>query len=180
MTIRTYLGITPTVPSSAYIDETALVIGKVTIGENVSVWPMAVIRGDDQGITIGDNTNIQDGTIIHITHDHARAPGGLPTRIGAGVTVGHRAVIHACAIGDYCLIGMSSTIMDGAVVGDRVVIGGGSLITPGKELESGCLYAGSPARRIRALTKEELGFLPYSAAHYVQLKEKHRTSNTVA
>ena len=177
MTIRTYLGVSPVVHTSAYIDETALVIGNVNIGRNVSVWPMSVIRGDDQSITIGDNTNLQDGTIIHITHDHVRAPGGLATVIGANVTVGHRVVLHACTVGDYCLIGMSTTIMDGAVIGEKVVIAAGSLVTPGKQLEGGYLYAGSPVRRIRPLSEEELAFLGYSAEHYVQLKEKHRQSN---
>lgn len=177
MTIRNYLGVSPVIHPSAYIDETALVIGNVNIGRNVSVWPMSVIRGDDQSITIGDNTNIQDGTIIHITHDHVRAPGGLATVIGANVTVGHRVVLHACTVGDFCLIGMSATIMDGVVIGEKVVIAAGSLVTPGKQLESGYLYAGSPVRRIRALSEEEMVFLGYSAEHYVQLKEKHRQSN---
>lgn len=173
MTIRAFEGVSPVIDPSAYIDETALVIGHVTIGRNVSIWPMSVVRGDEQPITIGDNTNIQDACVIHITHDHPRVPGGLATMIGSNVTVGHRVTLHACTIGNNCLIGMSATIMDGAVVEDDVVIAAGSLVTPGKVLESGYLYAGSPARRGRALEAEELAFLPYSAEHYVALKNRH-------
>lgn len=177
MTIRTYQGVSPVIDPSAYIDGTALVIGRVHIGRDVSVWPMAVIRGDDQTISIGEKTNIQDGSVIHITHDHTRAPGGQPTVIGACVTVGHKVLLHACSIGNNCLIGMSATIMDGAVIKDNVVVAAGSLVTPGKVLESGYLYAGSPARKGRALSDEEMTFLRYSAEHYVQLKDKYKQEN---
>ncbi len=177
MSIRQYQGHTPSIADSAYIDEMALVIGRVTIGEHSSLWPNVVARGDVQTITIGNSTNVQDGTIIHVTHDHDAVPGGQPTRIGDFVTIGHRALIHACAIGDYCLIGMAATIMDGAVLEDRVILGAGSLVPPGKILESGHLYVGSPAKKVRPLNEKELANLEYSASHYVHVAETHKQGN---
>ena len=123
MTIRSLQGKTPDIADSAFVDETALVIGDVTIGEDSSIWPMTVVRGDVQKITIGKRTNIQDACVCHVTHDCEYTPGGFPLTIGDGVTAGHRATLHACTIGNYCLIGMSATIMDGAVLGDKLIIG---------------------------------------------------------
>ncbi len=173
MTIRTLQGKTPDIADSAFVDETALVIGDVTIGEDSSIWPMTVIRGDVQKISIGKRTNIQDACVLHVTHDGKYTPGGFPLTIGDCVTAGHRATLHACTIGDYCLIGMSATIMDGAVLGDRLIIGAGSLVPAGKQLEGGYLYVGSPVKQVRALNEEELNSLEYSADHYVEVKNMH-------
>ncbi|MFQ5659766.1 MAG: gamma carbonic anhydrase family protein [Gammaproteobacteria bacterium] len=176
MTIRTFRGISPAIHSSAYIDDSAVVIGDVTIGEESSLWPMVVARGDVHSIRIGSHTNIQDGSVLHVTHDHESAPGGFPLTIGHSVTVGHKVLLHACSVGDFCLIGMSATVMDGAVIEDRVIVGAGSLVPPGKQLQSGYLYVGHPVKKSRALKDEELGFLEYVAGHYVALKDEHRAS----
>ncbi|MCK5668165.1 MAG: gamma carbonic anhydrase family protein [Gammaproteobacteria bacterium] len=173
MTIRTLQGKTPNIADSAYVDESAVVIGDVTIGEDSSIWPMTVVRGDVQKITIGKRTNIQDACVLHLTHDGEYTPGGFPLKIGDGVTAGHRATIHACTVGDYCLIGMSATIMDGAVLGDRLIIGASSLVPAGKKLEGGYLYVGTPVKQIRSLNEEELISLEYSADHYVEVKNMH-------
>ena len=156
MTIRTLQDKTPNIAESAFVDETALVIGDVTIGEDSSIWPMTVVRGDVEKITIGKRTNIQDACVLHVTHDGEYTSGGFPLKIGDGVTAGHRATLHACSIGDYCLIGMSATIMDAAVLGDKLIIGAGSLVPPGKQLEGGYLYVGTPVKQIRKLNEDEL------------------------
>ena len=174
MAIRSFQGSTPTIAPSAWVDDTALVIGDVTIGADSSLWPMVVARGDVHSIVIGERTNIQDGSILHVTHDSEYAPGGADLRIGSEVTVGHRVILHACHVGDSCLIGMAATIMDNAVIGTRTIIGAGSLVPGGKKLEGGHLYVGSPVKRVRALTEEEFRYLEYSARHYVSLKERHR------
>lgn len=161
---------TPQISVSAFVHESAVVIGDVTIDDDSSIWPMAVIRGDVQHITIGKRSNIQDASVLHVTHDSKYTPGGLPLHIGDGVTIGHRATLHACSIGDYCLIGMSATIMDGAILGDRLIIGAGSLVPTGKKLQGGYLYIGSPVRQVRSLKAEELESLEYSANHYVKIK----------
>ena len=173
MTIRSLQGKTPNIADSAFVDDTAIVIGDVTIGEDSSIWPMTVVRGDVQKITIGKRTNIQDACVCHVTHDCEYTPGGFPLNIGDGVTAGHRATLHACTIGNYCLIGMSATIMDGAVLGDKLIIGAGGLVPAGKNLEGGYLYVGSPVKQIRALNEDELQSLEYSADHYVAVKNMH-------
>ena len=171
--IRVFNGITPTVAATAYIDDTALVLGSVVVGDDSSLWPMAVARGDVHTITIGRRTNIQDGSVLHVTQDNEFNPGGYPLVIGDDVTVGHNVTLHACTVEDLCLIGMGSTILDGAIIRSRVMVGAGSLVTPGKELESGYLYLGSPAKKIRPLSERELAYLPFSADHYVKLKNRH-------
>jgi len=173
MNIRPFQDKLPEIAPGVYIDESALVIGDVAIGEDASVWPMTVIRGDVHKIHIGPRTNIQDGSIVHVTHDSEHAPGGYATHIGADVTIGHRAVVHACTVGDFCLIGMGAIVMDGAVIGDYAIIGAGCLVPGDKQLEGGHLYMGSPARQVRALNDTEKGFLAYSAEHYVRLKNAH-------
>lgn len=170
MTIRKFNGTQPKVGNRVYIDDSAVLIGSVHVGDDVSVWPQTVVRGDVAEIHIGDKTNVQDGCMLHGTHQGRYTPQSLPVSIGTGVTVGHHAVIHACSIGDYSLVGTASVVMDGAVVDSRVMIGAGSLIPPGKRLETGYLYIGSPVRRVRALTSQELEMLEYSADHYVRLK----------
>ncbi len=173
MTIRTFQDKTPDIADTAFVDETAIVIGDVTIGANSSLWPMAVARGDVHSITIGERTNIQDASVLHVTHDGKYTPGGFPLNIGDNVTVGHRVTLHACTVGNLCLIGMSATIMDGAVIGEKSIIAAGALVPTGKELEGGYLYVGSPVKRVRALTDEELESLEYSANHYVKMKDMH-------
>jgi len=174
MTIRAFNGKIPGIAASAYLDEGAIVIGDVKIGKDSSLWPQVVARGDVNSITIGARTNIQDGCILHVTHDGKYSPGGFSLQIGDDVTVGHRVTLHACTVGNLCLIGMSSTIMDGAVLGDKIILGAGSLVPNGKRLESGNLYVGSPAKRVRCLTAEEIEMLEYSARHYVKLKNLHK------
>ena len=173
MTVRPFQDKQPEIAADAYIDETALVIGDVSLGEDVSVWPMTVIRGDVHAIRIGRRTNIQDGSVVHVTHDSDYSPGGFGTVIGENVTIGHRAIVHACCVGDFCLIGMGAIIMDGAVIGDYTIIGAGSLVPAGKELEGGFVYVGAPAQRVRALNDKEREFLAYSAEHYVKLKNAY-------
>ncbi len=172
MTIRKFKDSTPQIHKSAYVDETAIVIGDVKIGADSSVWPMTVIRGDVNSITIGARTNIQDGSVLHESHTSDFFP-GYPLVIGDDVTVGHKALLHACTVGNRCLVGMSATVMDGAVLGDYVIVGAGSLVSPGKQLESGYLYVGSPVKRIRELNEKERAFLEYSAKHYAKLKDQY-------
>lgn len=175
MTIRTFNDISPQIHPTAWVDETALVIGDVSIGEDSSVWPMSVVRGDVNTITIGNRTNIQDGSVLHVNHESPYNPGSK-LLIGDDVTVGHRVILHGCTIEDTCLIGMAAVIMDDVVVGEGCVIGAGALIPQGKILEPGCLYVGSPAKRVRKLDDDVLEQLKYSAQHYVQNKNNHRNS----
>jgi carbonic anhydrase/acetyltransferase-like protein (isoleucine patch superfamily) len=173
MTTSTYRGIAPQLGQRVYIDPAAVVIGQVTIGEDSSVWPTAVVRGDVNRITIGARTSIQDGSVLHVTHDSVYRPGGRELIVGDDVTIGHRVVLHACTIGSRCLIGMGSILLDDVIVEDRVMIGAGALVSPGRRLESGGLYVGSPARRARELKPGEIDFFTYSAAHYVKLKDEY-------
>ncbi len=172
MSVRSFDGHTPVLGEGVYVDEQALVAGRVEVGADSSVWPMSVVRGDINSIRIGARTNIQDGSVLHVTHDSEYAPGGQALSIGDEVTVGHKVVLHACTVGDRCLIGMGSVVLDGAVIQSGAMVGAGSLVTPGKELEGGYLYVGSPARRLRELSDREKDFLGYSAAHYVELKNR--------
>lgn len=170
--IEAYQGIMPSIPSSAWIHETAVVIGDVTLGEEVSVWPTAVLRGDVHRIEVGARSNIQDGVIVHVAHE-GPYQSGYPTLIGEDVTVGHRAVIHACTVGNRVLVGMGAIVLDGAVVEDEVIIGANTLVPPGKHLETGYLYLGSPAKPVRPITATEREQLPYSAAHYLRLMRRY-------
>jgi carbonic anhydrase/acetyltransferase-like protein (isoleucine patch superfamily) len=173
MSVRPFEGQMPELDEGVYIDNDATVIGRVSVGEDSSIWPACVVRGDINTISIGARTNIQDGSVLHVTHDSDYAPGGYSLNIGDEVTVGHKAMLHACSIGNRCLIGMSAIILDGAVIEDEVVIGAGSLVAPGKRLESGYLYLGQPARRVRKLSQKELDYFFYSAGHYVRLKDRY-------
>ena len=174
MSTRPYKGISPSIGDRCYIDEAAVIIGDVEIGADSSIWPWCVVRGDVNLIRIGARTNVQDLSCIHVTHDGPYTPeGGIPTLIGDEVTIGHKALIHACTIGDRCLIGMGAIVMDGAVLEDEVIVAAGSLVSPGKVLEARSLYRGSPARRVRDLTADEVEQLSYSAAHYVRLKDSY-------
>jgi carbonic anhydrase/acetyltransferase-like protein (isoleucine patch superfamily) len=176
MAIRKFKDKHPTIGQSVFIDESAVVIGDVTLGDDVSIWPTTVIRGDVESIQIGEGTNVQDGSILHVTHEGTYTTAGYPLIIGKGCTIGHKAVVHACRVGDYCLIGMGAIILDGAVIEDYVILGAGSLVPSGKKLESGYLYVGSPARQIRPLKDSEKEFLEYSYQHYIELKNDHLKS----
>ena len=173
MNVRNYKDKQPQIASSAYVDEAAVVIGDVVIGDDTSIWPMAVIRGDVNIIRIGDRSSIQDGSVLHVTHSHEAVPGGHPLIIGNEVTVGHNVTLHGCTIKDRCLIGMGSTVLDGAVIEEGVFLGAGSLVPPGKTLEGGYLWIGSPVKRARPLTEAEMQWLSYSAEHYVRLKNSY-------
>jgi carbonic anhydrase/acetyltransferase-like protein (isoleucine patch superfamily) len=177
MTIRRYLDHTPVLADRAFVDDSAVVIGRVTLGEDASIWPLTVIRGDVHDISIGARTNIQDGSVLHNTSPDSTPPHGFPLVVGEDVTVGHRVILHGCTIGDRVLIGMGAIVMDGAVVESDTIVGAGSVVSPGKVLSSGGLYVGTPAKRVRDLRPEELDFLRYSAAHYVKLKDRHLSSS---
>jgi carbonic anhydrase/acetyltransferase-like protein (isoleucine patch superfamily) len=174
MPIRTFQDKTPLVDPTAYIDDMAIVIGDVSIGADSSVWPMCSIRGDVNYIRIGARTSIQDGTVIHVTGGRTGVRDGTQTIVGDEVTVGHRCILHGCTIENRCLIGMGSTVLDRAVLRSGVLLGAGSLVTEGKELEGGYLWVGRPAQRIRTLTENEKALLFYSAEHYARLKNDYR------
>ena len=173
MSIRKFGDKHPVIHNSAYIDPQACVIGDVAIGKDSSIWPMTVIRGDVNSIKIGSDTNIQDGSILHVTHKSERDLNGGPMKIGNGVTIGHAAILHACEIGDYCLIGMGATIMDKCVIENHAMIGAGSIVPPKKHIKSGELWLGNPAKKIRDLNAEEIAYLEYSAQNYVKLKNQY-------
>ncbi len=174
MTIRNFENKTPDIHATTFVDNTALVLGDVKIGENSSVWPLTVIRGDVNRIEIGNNTNIQDNSVLHVTHDGPYNPGGFDLQMGNNITVGHRVILHGCHIKDSCLIGMGATIMDGVVIESNTLIGAGSLVTPNKHLEAGYLWMGSPVRKVRKLSEEEIKSIKYSADNYVKLKNRHQ------
>ena len=174
MTIRSYDNQHPEIDNSAWVDPSAVVAGKVSLGRNVSVWPQAVIRGDVNSITVGAQTNVQDGAVLHCTHDGPYTPGGKSLQIGERVTIGHKACLHGCTIGNEVLVGIGATVLDGAIVEDQVMIGAGSLVPPGKTLESGHLYVGAPVKMARPLKDREKEFLKYSATHYTKLANKHK------
>jgi carbonic anhydrase/acetyltransferase-like protein (isoleucine patch superfamily) len=161
--IRGFRGKRPEIDPTAFIAEHATVIGDVVIGARSSVWFGAVLRGDVYHIRIGEDTSIQDNSVIHVTHDR------YATHVGSKVTIGHSVVLHGCTVGDQCIIGMGAVILDQAEIGDRTIIGAGSLVTPGTRIPPGHLAVGSPARPKRPLTDEELEWLPASAEHYVEL-----------
>lgn len=173
MTIRDFQEHTPILNEGVYVDDTAIVIGDVKIGEHSSIWPMTVIRGDVHSIRIGKFTSVQDGCILHVTHRGPNNPEGFSLSVGNYVTVGHKVTLHGCQIDDYCLIGMGSIVMDGAHIQERVILGAGSLVTPGKILDSGYLWLGSPVKKIRTLNQQESDFLAYSAESYQKLKEQY-------
>jgi len=171
--ITPYLGVAPQLGRDVYIDESARILGDVSLGDDVSVWPGTVIRGDVNSIRIGTGTNVQDLSVLHVSHKSSQDPGGAPLVIGKHVTIGHRVILHGCTIGDECLIGMGAIVMDKVVIQPRVLVGAGSLVPEGRTLESGYLYLGSPARPVRPLTEQELAHFAYSAQHYIRLKNNY-------
>ncbi|VAW42687.1 Carbonic anhydrase, gamma class [hydrothermal vent metagenome] len=176
MSIRKFANTLPKICSSAYIDAQACIIGEVEIGKNSSIWPMTVVRGDVNFIKIGHDTNIQDGSILHVTHK-GEYDSGSPLIIGNGVTVGHGAILHGCTIGNYCLIGMGAVIMDNCVIADYAMIGAGAMLPPNKRVKSGELWLGNPAKKVRDLTAKQIQQLEYSAKHYIKLKDKYKREN---
>lgn len=174
--VRAFRRKAPVLGERAYVDRSAVVIGDVVLGQDVSVWPAAVVRGDVNSIRVGARSNVQDGSVLHVTHDGPYTPGGFALEVGEDVTIGHQVVLHGCTIGNRCLIGINAVVMDNAVVEDDVLVAAGSLVTPAKRLLSGGLYAGQPARRVRDLSDEERDMLRYSAGHYVRLKDKYLES----
>lgn len=174
MNVRPFRNQHPTLGNRAFIDPMATVIGDVVLGDDVSVWPFTVIRGDVNFVRIGDRTNIQDGTVVHVSHDgpHAKL-GGFATRIGSDVTIGHKAIIHACTIEDAVLIGMGAIVLDGAIVRKHGFVGAGALVSPGKVVGEGELWLGNPAKKVRMLSEAEIEALYYSAGHYVRLKDAY-------
>lgn len=171
--IRPFKGISPILGQRVYIDPAAVVIGDVKLGDDVSVWPCAVIRGDMHFIRVGARTSVQDNAVLHITHASDFNPDGWPLIIGEDVTIGHGACLHGCTVGNRVLVGIGATVLDGATVEDEVVIAAGALVPPGKTLESGFLYIGSPCKQARPLKESERAFFSYSAKNYVALKNDY-------
>ena len=165
--IRSFRGVTPRIGENSYIDESAVVIGDVEMGDNCSVWPLTVIRADINKIRIGNNTNIQDGSVLHVTHQGPFSPDGAELHIGDQVTVGHKVLLHGCRIGNQCLIGMGSIVMNGAKIGRNSIVGAGSVITEGKEFPERSLIIGSPARIIRTLDDGQVQKMGSAARFYV-------------
>jgi len=170
-----YQGATPTIPDSVWVAPGATVIGDVVMGKECSVWFGCVVRGDVHRIRIGDRTNIQDLSMIHVTHYKSPDQSdGHPTTIGSDVTIGHRVMLHGCTIEDACLIGMSATILDGAVIGRESIVGAGALVTGGKIFPPRSLILGSPAKAVRTLSDEEVEDLYASAQRYVKFMQEYK------
>lgn len=169
-----FAGHWPEAGERIFVEPSAVVIGDVVLGDDVSLWPQVTVRGDVNAIRIGARSNIQDGAVLHVTHAGGpQTPDGHALIVGEAVTVGHRAILHGCTIGNRVIIGMGSIVMDGAVVEDEVVIAAGSLVPPGKRLQRGHLYKGSPVQRARPLSQAEIDYFEYSADHYVRLKDRY-------
>ena len=171
--IRPYKGILPSLGSDIYIDNSAILFGDISLADDVSIWPLVAARGDVNTITIGSRTNIQDGSVLHVTRKSPSNPQGNPLVIGDDVTVGHKCMLHGCQLGNRILVGMGAIIMDGVVVEDDVFIGAGSLVPPNKTLISGYLYVGNPVKQVRPLKESEANFLKQSAINYVELKNDY-------
>lgn len=176
--IRSYRGIYPKLGNRTYIDPAATVIGDVELGDDVSVWPGAVIRGDMHSIRIGARSNVQDNAVLHITHSSDFNPEGWPLKIGDDVVIGHRAILHGCTVGSRVLIGNGAIVNDGAIVEDEVIVGAGCMVPPGKTLASGFVYVGNPCKPLRPLSENERNFFTYSAANYVKLKDEYLAENS--
>lgn len=171
--LRPYKYSFPQTGERVMVDSSSVVVGDVRIDDDVSIWPLVAIRGDVNHVIIGKRSNIQDGSVLHVTHKSATNPQGYPLLIGEDVTVGHKAMLHGCTIGDRVLVGMGSIVLDGAIVEEDVMIGAGSLVPPGKRLVSGYLYLGSPVKQIRPLTEAEIAGLLYSSGNYVKWKDDY-------
>lgn len=163
-----YKGHIPEIADDVYIAPGASVIGRVTIGASSSIWPNAVVRGDIATITIGERTNIQDNSTLHVDSDH-------PLRVGNDVVVGHNAILHGCTIEDNCLIGMGAIVLDGAIIGEGSLIGAGALVAPNKVIPPQSLVMGSPGKVIRELTAEEVEKIQHAAAEYAAKAQEFMT-----
>lgn len=170
---RSYRGTFPTLGKGVYIDQSAAIIGDITLADDVSIWPLVAARGDVNHITIGNRTNIQDGSVLHVTRKSANLPDGYCLIIGDDVTVGHKCMLHGCRLGNRILVGMGAIVMDNVDVEDDVIIAAGALVPPNKRLTSGYMYVGSPAKKARKLKPEEFEFLKKSAGYYVDLKNEY-------
>lgn len=179
MAIEGFQGMVPNIGRNVFIHATATVIGEVTLADGVSVWPGAVLRGDVNFIRIGADTNIQDNAVLHVSHRRPEEPQGAPLIVGARVTIGHGALLHGCTVGDECLIGMGTLVMDHAVIEPHVLVGAGSLVTEGQVLQSGWLYLGRPARQLRRLSGEELALFAYQARHYTELARTYQADRAL-
>jgi carbonic anhydrase/acetyltransferase-like protein (isoleucine patch superfamily) len=173
MSLRSYKGVSPELGTGVYIDDSAVLVGSIHLGDNVSIWPLVAARGDVNVIRIGARTNIQDGTVLHVSRPSTKNPAGSPLLIGEDVTVGHKCMLHGCRLGSRILVGMGAIVMDDAIVEDDVIIGAGSLVPPGKRLTSGYLYVGCPVKQARPLNEAERAFLTASAQNYVVLKDEY-------
>ena len=173
MTIRSFKGITPEFGKDCYIDETAVWIGDIKSGDDVSIWPLVAARGDVNTMRIGSRTNIQDATVLHVTRNSKKNPKGYPLIIGDDVTIGHKCMLHGCTLGSRILVGMGAIIMDGAIVEDDVFVGAGCLVPPKKVLKSGYLYVASPAKQARKLNEDEMVFLKVSAENSLVTKNEY-------
>ncbi|CAI8334338.1 MAG: Carnitine operon protein CaiE [Porticoccaceae bacterium UBA1117] len=171
--IRSHAGISPNLGPRVFVDVAATVIGNVTLGDDSSIWPGAVIRGDMHSISIGCRTSIQDNAVLHISHASDFNPGGWPLIIGDDVIVGHGVILHGCIVGSRVLVGNGAIVNDGAVIEDEVIIGAGCVVPPGKRLQSGNVYVGNPCKQLRAVTDKEKLFFTYSPANYVKLKDQY-------
>lgn len=174
MPIRPYTHHTPDIHETCFIDDTAVVIGQVSMAEQVNVWPLVVMRGDVNHIRIGARTNIQDGSVLHVTGARPQKPEGSPLIVGEDVTIGHKVILHGCTIGNRVLVGMGAIVLDDAVIDDDVMVGAGSVVPPGKRLQSGFLYLGSPVKQVRPLTDKEKAFLAQSAVNYINLAQEYK------
>jgi carbonic anhydrase/acetyltransferase-like protein (isoleucine patch superfamily) len=172
--VRPHNGIWPAIDASVFVDPTAVIIGDVCIGEDSSVWPLSVIRGDMHRIRIGRRVSVQDGSVLHITHASAYNPEGFPLTIGDDVTIGHQATLHGCTICDRVLIGMKAMVMDGALIESEVILGAGAVVPPGKVLAAGHVYIGNPAKAVRAISEKEKTYFSYTASNYARLKDVYR------
>ncbi len=170
--IRDLDGIRPEIHPTAFVHETAEVIGKVKIGPRASLWPYVVLRGDVEEIVVGEGTNIQDNTVVHTDH-------GIPTVLGDWVSVGHSAVLHGCRVGDHCLIGMGAILLNNSVVEEEALVGAGALVPPGMRVPKGHLVMGVPAKVVRPLKPEDIRHIHWNAEEYLRLTEKHKTSRPV-
>ncbi len=173
--IRSFRGITPSLGKRTYVDPQATVIGNVSLGDDVSIWPGAVVRGDMHSISVGARSNVQDNAVLHITHPSDYNPGGYPLSIGEDVVVGHGAMLHGCTLGNRILVGNGAIVNDGAVVEDEVIVGAGCVVGPRKTLASGYVYVGNPCQALRPLSDKERRFFAYSAGNYVKLKDQYLT-----
>ena len=157
----------PDLADSAWVADSAQVMGKVVLEEDASVWFGAILRGDNETLTVGRGSNVQDGTVMH-------SDPGFPLTVGENVTIGHQVMLHGCTIGDGSLIGIQSVVLNGAKIGRHCLVGAGSLVTEGKEFPDGSLIVGSPAKAVRQLTPEQIEGLKRSAAHYVQNAQRYK------